>query len=136
MLAVAREPVTLAALLGELSRCVGRGAVLEAVEALRRRSLVERTETPGAAAFTLQSVVLEYVTDRLVADVVGEIERGEPRLLVEQPLIKAQAKDYVRQTQERLIGVAILAAVEGRPRRNRNRATPVDAGRRMARSAT
>ena len=29
-------------------------------------------------------------------------------LLVEQPLIKAQAKEYVRQTQERLIGAPIL----------------------------
>src|SRR5713226_9224109 len=29
-------------------------------------------------------------------------------LLVDQPLIKAQAKDYVRQTQERLIGEPML----------------------------
>ena len=65
---------------------------------------MERAETAGAAAFTLQSVVLEYVTDRLVEEVGDEIARGQPLLLVEQPLIKAQAKDYVRQTQERLIG--------------------------------
>src|SRR5439155_18259018 len=34
--------------------------------------------------------------------------RGQPLRLVEQPLIKAQAKDYVRQTQERLIGAPVL----------------------------
>ena len=33
-------------------------------------------------------------------------------MLVEQPLIKAQAKDYVRQTQERLIGAPILQRVQ------------------------
>jgi WD40 repeat protein/transcriptional regulator with XRE-family HTH domain len=108
VLAVEREPVRLAALLAALGPRFGRGAGLEAVEALRRRSLVERTETPGAPAFTLQSVVLEYVTDRLVETVAHEIDRAQPVLLVEQPLIKAQAKDYVRQTQERLIGVPIL----------------------------
>src|SRR5438445_729653 len=108
VLAVAREPVTLAELLAALGPRVGRGAVLEAVEALRRRSLIGRAETAGPAAFTLQSVVLEYVTDRLVEDVADEITRGRPRQLVAQPLIKAQAKDYVRQTQERLIGEPVL----------------------------
>ena len=99
------RPVETQAALG--SR-VSRGAVLEAVEGLRRRSLIERAETGGVAAFTLQSVVLEYVTDRLVADVADEIHRGKPLLLVEQPLIKALGKDYVRQSQERLIGAPIL----------------------------
>ncbi|MBV9354554.1 MAG: helix-turn-helix domain-containing protein, partial [Chloroflexi bacterium] len=108
VLAVAREPVALAELLGELSAPVGRGEVLEAVGALRRRSLVQRAETPGAALFALQSMVLEYVTDRLVETVAGEICQQQPEVLVEQPLIKAQAPDYVREMQERLIGAPIL----------------------------
>jgi WD40 repeat protein/transcriptional regulator with XRE-family HTH domain len=108
VLALARERVTLADLLAALDSRGNRGAVLEAVEALRRRSLVERADTAGPAAFALQSVVLEYVTDGLVADASEEIERGEPLLLAEQPLVKAQAKQYVRQIQERLIGVPVL----------------------------
>ncbi len=112
VLAVAREPVTIAELIAELGPRAGRGAVVEAVEALRRRSLVERSQTTTAAAFTLQSVVLEYVTDRLVEEVCDEIARGQPLRLVEQPLIKAQAKDYVRQTQERLIGAPVLRQVK------------------------
>ncbi|HYY88405.1 MAG TPA: helix-turn-helix domain-containing protein, partial [Chloroflexota bacterium] len=108
MLAVEREPVSMAQLIADLGPRVGRGAVLEAAESLLGRSLVERAETPGPAAFTLQSAVLEYVTDRLVETVAEEIERGRPLVLVGQPLIKAQAKDYVRQTQERLIGAPIL----------------------------
>ncbi|HKB49729.1 MAG TPA: NACHT domain-containing protein, partial [Ktedonobacterales bacterium] len=102
VLAAERQPVTLAELLAALGPRAGRGTLLEAVAALRRRPLVERAETTGRTAFTLQSVVLEYVTDRLVEEVGDEIARGQPVRLVDQPLIKAQAKDYVRNTQERL----------------------------------
>jgi hypothetical protein len=105
VLAVEREPLTMAVLLADLSPRVRRGAVLEAVEALRRRSLIEAA---GPAAFTLQSVVLEYVTDRLVEDVAREIALGRPVLLVGQPVIQAQAKEFVRQTQERVIGTPIV----------------------------
>jgi hypothetical protein len=77
---------------------------VEAVEALQRRSLLER----AGGGFTLQPVVLEYVTDRLVEEVADEVQRGAPARLVERPLIQAQAKDYLRQTQERLIGEPIL----------------------------
>jgi WD40 repeat protein/transcriptional regulator with XRE-family HTH domain len=107
-LAVARERMRLASMLAALGPRLGRGTVMEAVEALRRRSLLERVEVAGRAAFTLQSVVLEYVTDRLVEAVVEEIASGQPALLVEQALIQAQARDYVRQTQEWLIGAPIL----------------------------
>jgi len=61
VLAVEPEPVPLGALLSALGPRVGRAVALEAVEALRRRSLLERAETGDPAAFTLQSVVLEYV---------------------------------------------------------------------------
>jgi hypothetical protein len=91
---------------------VGGAAVLEAVEALRRRSLVERADADGASAFTLQSVVLEYVTDGLVTTIAGEIAHGQSLLITEQPLIKAQANDYVRQAQERLIGSPIVLKLE------------------------
>ena len=105
-LAVEREPVTLADLARDMAPGVGGNALLEAIETLRRRSLVERGD--HGATFTLQSMVLEYMTDRLVEDVTNEIARGQPVVLVAQPLIKAQAKDYVRQAEERLIGMPIL----------------------------
>jgi WD40 repeat protein len=114
VLAVEREPVSLSEFMVELGPGIGRAAVVEAVEALRRRSLVERTEADNAAGFTLQSVVLEYVTDRLAEDVSEEILCGRAVRLVNQPLVKAQAKDYVRQAQERLLGAPILARLNAR----------------------
>jgi WD40 repeat protein/transcriptional regulator with XRE-family HTH domain len=112
MLALERGPVTLAQLIAEMGAHAGRGAVVGAIEALRRRSLVERAEMPGTAAFTLQSVVLEYLTDRLVASAADEIEHGRLALLIEHPLVKAQTKDYIRDTQERLIGKPILVQLQ------------------------
>jgi WD40 repeat protein/transcriptional regulator with XRE-family HTH domain len=105
-LAVGREPVSVADLAADMASIVGRRTVVEAVDTLRQRSLVEHGER--RATFTLQSMVLEYMTDRVVETVAEEIGVDEPEMLLKLPLIKARAKDYVRQTQERLIGGPIL----------------------------
>jgi hypothetical protein len=89
-LAVEREPLSLAELARDLAWSRSRGMVVEAVETLRRRSLVERGDR---ASFTLQSLVLEYVTDRLVQGLVEEIGRNELRLPVGAPMIRAHASD-------------------------------------------
>src|SRR4029077_14716840 len=59
-LAILREPATLDELLAVFVAPVPRATLLETVEALRRRSLIERGQ--GHRSFTLQSVVLEYAT--------------------------------------------------------------------------
>jgi WD40 repeat protein/transcriptional regulator with XRE-family HTH domain len=102
-LAILREPVTLEELQAVLVAPLAHVQVLEAVEGLRRRSLVEGGQRVGS--FTLQSVVLEFVTDRLVSTASQEIQQGRLRRLREHGLSQAQAKEYVRQTQERLLRV-------------------------------
>jgi transcriptional regulator with XRE-family HTH domain len=114
VLAVEREPMSTAKVVAELGPAVGGGPVLEAIESLRRRSLVERTDTVHAPGLTLQSVVLEFVNDRLVDSAIDEIAHEQPVLLLKQPLIKAAAQDYVRQTQERLIGSPILERLKAK----------------------
>jgi hypothetical protein len=105
-LAVEREPVSFAQLADEFAEIADRGQMREAVEAVRHRSLVERRE-PGPR-FTLQSVVLEYVTDQLVEDVARDIVGAELADLRAQALVKATAKEYVRASQERLIAAPVL----------------------------
>jgi transcriptional regulator with XRE-family HTH domain len=61
-LAVVREPFTLDELLGLMLVPQPRARVLEAIEALRRRSFIEPGQTQGS--FRLQLVVLEYVTSQ------------------------------------------------------------------------
>src|SRR5260370_32938733 len=116
------EPVSIEELLALLGGPVSRSQMLEGVDGLRRRSLIERGQLQGS--FTLQSVVLEYVTAQLIEEVTSEIEQGRPIRLIEHGLELTTAKEYVRQTQERLIVTPLLmqlrkvfrgrAEVEGR----------------------
>jgi WD40 repeat protein len=105
-LAARREPASLADLSADSSLRVRRGALLAAVEGLRRRSLLE----PGKqrASFALQPVVQEYATESLVEDVGRELRGGTLDELLTTPLVKATAREYVRQSQERLIAAPIL----------------------------
>ncbi len=109
-LAIAREPMTLEELRALLVARLSPVQVLEAADGLRRRSLIERGQRPGS--FTLHSVVLEYVTAHLVKQTVGEIAQGRLSLLTQHRLCQAQAKEYVRQTQERLIVAPLLASLQ------------------------
>jgi hypothetical protein len=70
-LAIVREPVTLDELLTMLVNPLPRVRLLEAIDAVHRRSLIEPGKRPGS--FTLQSVMLEYVTTVLNAEVTSEI---------------------------------------------------------------
>jgi WD40 repeat protein/predicted ATPase/transcriptional regulator with XRE-family HTH domain/Tfp pilus assembly protein PilF len=88
-----------------------RAQVVEVVEALRRSSLLE---LGGPGSFTLQPVVLEYMTARLVAQVSREVLAGDPALLVSHALVKAQSKDYVRHSQEQLLAQPLLEELRGR----------------------
>ncbi|MFL5589001.1 MAG: NB-ARC domain-containing protein, partial [Ktedonobacteraceae bacterium] len=99
-LAVLREWTSLDTLVQVLHPRVLRAQLLEALEALRRRSLLERGQQ---ASFSLQSVVMEYLSDVLGERLGEEIMRGDPELLRRVALEQAQAKDYVRQTQVRLL---------------------------------
>src|SRR5438874_4793284 len=99
-LAVLREWTPLDTLSQVLHPRVLRSKLLEALEALSRRSLLERGQQ---ASFSLQSVVMEYLTDELGERLSEEIVLGIPQQLRSYVLEQAQAKDYVRQTQMRLL---------------------------------
>ncbi|MEM8722617.1 MAG: NB-ARC domain-containing protein [Cyanobacteria bacterium P01_G01_bin.39] len=98
-LAIIREPVSLSRLRDNFVLQVSPIKLLESLESLSRRSLIEKNE----ALFTQQSVVMEYLTSRLVENVSQEIVRQKPQLLRDNALIQATAKDYIRENQIRLI---------------------------------
>ncbi|MHC5857640.1 WD40 domain-containing protein [Nostoc sp.] len=98
-LAIKRELVSLDELLNDIVRPLPKREVIEALESLRRRSLIEQR----TAIFTLQSVVMEYMTDRLVEQVCHEITTRDLRLFMSHALMEATAKDYIRNTQITLI---------------------------------
>ncbi|MGG6270276.1 NB-ARC domain-containing protein [Leptolyngbya sp. AN03gr2] len=114
-LAINREPVSLVDLQADFIPQPQSAALLEALVSLERRCFLERTtpiELPLAqriALFTLQPVVLEYVTEQFIDQAFDEImnrAKAAPQtslLLKTHALIKAQTKDYIRETQVRLI---------------------------------
>ncbi len=104
-LAVLREWTKLDTLVQVLHPRVLRSQLLEALEALSRRSLLERGQQ---ASFGLQSVVMEYLIDELGERLAEEIVLGPPKLLRQVALAQAQAKDYVREIQVRLLVQPLL----------------------------
>ncbi|MFN8440675.1 MAG: BTAD domain-containing putative transcriptional regulator [Caldilineaceae bacterium] len=126
-LAIEREPITVQTLRADLVDLGSPRALVEALRALQRRSLLAQ----NGQGFLLQNVVTEYLTDRLVEqvcrEVAGEREGGRwgdkekftssphlppsPSALNRFALLKATAKDYVRASQRRLIVQPVLDRV-------------------------
>ncbi|WP_333323274.1 WD40 domain-containing protein, partial [Microcoleus sp. T3_A4] len=98
-LAINRDPVLLTDLEEDIVWRVALRELIEALDSLGRRSLLEESET----GFTQQPVVMEYMTDRLIEKVYEDIINWEMALFNSHALIKATANDYVRDTQVRLI---------------------------------
>ncbi|MBD2057508.1 NACHT domain-containing protein [Oculatella sp. FACHB-28] len=98
-LAIDREPVSLFELNEDLATKASRRRLPDAMQSLLRRSLIEKE----GEQFFLQPVVLEYATDQFVRCISGEIASQTPERLRTHALLKAQAKDYVREMQKRLI---------------------------------
>ncbi|MCF2151411.1 NB-ARC domain-containing protein [Desmonostoc muscorum LEGE 12446] len=98
-LAINREWVNIAELEQDIVPTVSRGRILEALEYLNGRSLIESK----SSNYTQQPVVMEYVIDRLIERVTNELTTVELSLFNSHALIKTTVKDYVRESQERLI---------------------------------
>ena len=98
-LAINCEPISISELRDDILSPVPLQKLLEALESLVRRSLVEKSIT----SFTLQPVVMEYVTQVLIEQVCEEIATENIQLFRCHALSKATAKDYIRETQIRII---------------------------------
>jgi WD40 repeat protein len=133
-LAINREAVTLTELRSDLLFAVSPVKILEALESLGRRSLIEKQKKTisdknikvnFSTSFTLQPVVMEYLTEKLIQEVCKVIREAHilnstsnntstiysdyiatninNNLLKTHSLIKATAKDYIRIAQIKLI---------------------------------
>lgn len=120
LLAIGRAAVSLEELSADLAGTMSRGDLLTALQSLRRRSLVERSGSQNEArplqgsAFALLPVVLEYVSNALVAQVADELLAGEVSLITTFALMKSQSYDYIRDSQSRMIVQPVLARMQSR----------------------
>ncbi|XZN89853.1 MAG: NB-ARC domain-containing protein [Microcoleus sp.] len=117
-LAINREPVLLEELLEDFVCPISSSELLQALGSLQRRSLIEKNN----ARFTQQPVVMKYATIRLIDRICEEIigfnleylkvencnkfanfQPARLQLFRSHALVKSQAKEYVFETQIRLI---------------------------------
>jgi WD40 repeat protein len=98
-LAIQREAVGLSDLQASITHPVSQGALQEALRSLQRRQLIETS----VMSFTLHHVIMEYLTDRFIERVCEEIRTGTMVLFERHALLLAQAKDYIRESQRRLL---------------------------------
>lgn len=98
-LAINRVGLTLSELKQDVVPVVPIRHLLESLESLKRRSLIQLSPT----GFTQQPVVMEYVTEKLISTLLTEISTGEIDLLQTHPMVKVKDKEYLRETQVRII---------------------------------
>jgi len=81
-----------------------QAGLIEALDSLMRRSLLQENKSN----FILQNAFLDFATIQLTETVIDEINNEEIYYLSRLALSKATSKDYVRETQEKLILLPIL----------------------------
>ncbi len=107
-LALNRDLTTIQQLRDDLVPTLTLPVIFTALEALLQRSLIEQT----GSQFTQQSVVMEYVVEQLVERLSQEINHQNINLLNRYVLVKAQSKNYLRETQKRLVLTPLLVALQ------------------------
>lgn len=102
--AINREPMSLQDLRDDILSTHAQKQVPSTLQSLQRRLPLERI----AELRTIQPVLIEYITDRLTEIACEEINIDELVLIEKHALIKATAKDYVRDMQIRLILTPVI----------------------------
>lgn len=104
-LVVNREPATLEELQEDVVTSEAKALLARTLEILENHIPLEK----AGAGISLQPVFIEYLTKQLIEQVCQEILTGNVRLLNSHALMKASARDYVREIQCRLLLQPILS---------------------------
>lgn len=107
-LAINRDWTSISELVTDLVPNVPRSKLLESLESLSWRSLIEKQ--PGK--YTQQPVVMEYATESLTQQVVSELMTQSFSRFTHHALLKTSVKEFVRNSQCRLILDPVLHALK------------------------
>jgi WD40 repeat protein len=108
LVVIYRESISLTELHSAFTPSIPKLKLMEVLESLVNCNLIERDRY----GFTQQSVVMEYVTDRLIKLICQEIITESPQYLFTHALVQAKAKDYIRDSQIQLIMQPILQQLQ------------------------
>jgi GTPase SAR1 family protein len=90
-LAIHRHPVLLSQLQADLVFPVKKSELIEVLQSLGWRSLIEKSTEPSEVLFTLPPIVMKYVTNDFVEQICEQICDGELELLSTHALVTPQA---------------------------------------------
>ncbi len=111
-LAIDREAVSISQLVADFIPSGWRSQVLGALQSLDRQSLIEKS----SGCFTLQPVVMEYVTAKFIDRICEEITSLDVEILNSHTLMQAQTRDYIRESQGRMILAPLVDRLLGKLR--------------------
>jgi WD40 repeat protein len=107
-LTINREWTSVADLSQDMIPQTSRAQLLESLESLSWRSLIEKR----SGKYTLQPAVMEYFTDLIIQHICDEILAQTPALFHSHALLKAQEKEYIREAQILQLLKPILAQLQ------------------------
>ncbi|NES03149.1 MAG: hypothetical protein F6K22_09970, partial [Okeania sp. SIO2F4] len=99
-LAIHREPISITNLKSDILTKTAQDNLSQTLRSLQIKLPLEKSQ--DGKYFTLQPVLIEYITEKLITTVCQEIETGQLQLFNNHALLQAQAKDYIRNTQSRI----------------------------------
>lgn len=109
-LAIKHRPVSLATLRSEMTMQASGSELIDALESLRWRSLIEKGSDNGEVMFLLEPVVMKYVNRQFVDEISKEItaiamqqDLKSINLLASHVLVEDRAPDSIRAMQIRLV---------------------------------
>jgi WD40 repeat protein len=103
-LAIHREPVIIPILIDDIMEEDHEDIdITAALSSLCDRGLIQTTNLQQIPSFTLQNVIMEYATDRLIKSIVQELTNHKFHFLRTHAIMQATAKEYIRNTQKRLL---------------------------------
>jgi WD40 repeat protein len=106
-LAINRKWTSIAELNEDIVPPVSRSHLLEALESLSWRSLVENQ----SSRYTQQPVVMEYMIEQLIEKIAAELLSQQLNFFQRFALVKTTVQDYVREGQIRVILMPIATAL-------------------------
>jgi len=108
-LALKRRPIELTELRDDMAITTTGSELIDALESLRWRSLIEKT-TDAQVKFMLEPVVMKYVNQKLIDEVIKEVTLmiqtktlSHAYFLQHFPLVEDNAPDQIRAVQIRLM---------------------------------
>jgi hypothetical protein len=104
-LVIHREPVSIATIKEDIVAISNQQKAADTMRSLQRKLPIEQTEE-DRKLFSLQPVLVEYITEKLIEKVCQELateDITELKIFNSHSLLQAQAKDYIRESQSRMI---------------------------------